>query len=94
MGAPIQQHCSGYGKSTLETVCHNWVDQLISLPIEGQINICFVTLIVAVYLFVYVVYVNVFVAINLFLISFFNFLLTYYSSSAMYFGKHVNNCAV
>ena len=65
-GAPIQQHCLGGGKSTLQTVCHNWGDWLISLPIEGQISICFVTLIVTVYLFVYVVYINVFVAINLF----------------------------
>ena len=39
---------------------------MISFPIEGQISNCFVSLIFAVYLFVYVVYGNVFLAIKLF----------------------------
>ena len=58
-------------ESILQTVCPNQCDNLISPPpppppVGGQISICFVTLIVAVFLYMYVVYITVFVAIHFF----------------------------
>ena len=47
---PLSAATSSVWRTLLQTVCHYWGDYLNSLPIEGEISSCFVTLIFIVYL--------------------------------------------